>query len=297
MTMNSFCPSAPSASTVPPATALPPGASDCHVHVYAPRHASPAHAPAHPLAGQDHHQLFALHRRWGIERCVVVQSTAYGVDNHWVAQALQAGGGQYVGVALARADAPDAHLQQLAAAHFRAVRFNFMHHLPPAASLDDAIAMTPRLADAGLHLQLHCESDLLAQLAAPLARSAVPVVIDHMGRVAARLGAAHPHFQALRALLRQPNVFVKLSGIDRIDPTPPYAAGIALARQLLAEFPGQCLWGTDWPHPNHSHAPDDAQLIHSLAAIAPSAAALQDLLVDTPARLYQFPPLTEPSTR
>ncbi|MEG1054021.1 MAG: hypothetical protein RSF79_18515, partial [Janthinobacterium sp.] len=48
-----------------------------------------------------------------------------------------------------------------------------------------------------------------------------------------------------------------------------------LARQLLAEFPGQCLWGTDWPHPNHSHAPDDAQLIHSLAAIAPSAAALQ----------------------
>lgn len=296
MTMNSTFTSAPRLAprnTALGARPLPPGACDSHVHVYEPRHAS----HMHPLAGQDHDQLFALHRHWGMERCVVVQSTAYGFDNHWVAQALQAANGQYVGVALAPADAPDAQLARLADARFRAVRFNFMHHLPPAASLEDAIAMTPRLAHAGLHLQLHCESDLLAQLAAPLARSAVPVVIDHMGRVDARLGAGHPHFQALRALLRQPHVFVKLSGIDRIDPTPPYAAGIALARQLLAEFPGQCLWGTDWPHPNHSHTPDDAQLIRSLDEIAPSAAALQDLLVDTPARLYQFPPLPELLTR
>lgn len=276
-------------STPPPprARALPRGACDSHVHVYAPRHTA-----THPLAGHDQEQLFALHRRHGIARCVVVQSAAYGFDNHWVAQTLQAAGGQYLGVALAPTDAPDAHLEQLAAARFRALRFNFMRHLP-GANLDDVIAMTPRLADAGLHLQLHCESDLLARLAKPLARSAVPVVIDHMGRVDARLGAAHPHFQALRALLRQPNVFVKLSGIDRIDPAPPYAAGIALARALLTEFPGQCLWGTDWPHPNHQHRPDDAQLIRSLDAIAPTAAALQDLLVDTPARLYQFPPLAQ----
>lgn len=299
MTTNSAPAPAPRRSLQPAAVlprALPPGACDSHVHVYEPRHTMPSAlaANARHLAGQDHRQLFALHRQHGIARCVVVQSAAYGFDNHWVAQALQAGGGQYVGVALAPTDAPDAQLLRLADAGFRGVRFNFMRHLP-GADLAHAIALTPRLAHAGLHLQLHCESDLLAQLAAPLARSAVPVVIDHMGRVDARLGAAHPHFQALRALLRQPNVFVKLSGIDRIDPAPPYTAGIALARALLAEFPGQCLWGTDWPHPNHQHVPDDGQLIRSLDAIAPTAAALQDLLVDTPARLYQFPPLPQPS--
>lgn len=294
MTMNSALPSPQTRSTH--TQALPWGACDSHVHVYEPSRTVPSAMAdkARHLAGQDHRQLFALHRQHGIARCVVVQSAAYGFDNHWVEQALQAGGGHYVGVALAPTDASDAQLQRLADARFRGVRFNFMRHLP-GADLVDAIALTPRLAHAGLHLQLHCESDLLAQLAAPLARSAVPVVIDHMGRVDARLGAAHPHFQALRALLRLPNVFVKLSGIDRIDPAPPYAAGIALARALLAEFPGQCLWGTDWPHPNHSHTPDDGQLIRSLDAIAPSAAALQDLLVDTPARLYQFPPLTPPS--
>jgi 2-pyrone-4,6-dicarboxylate lactonase len=286
MTMHSALSSPQARST--DTLALPWGTCDSHVHVYEPEHTMPSvlAAKARHLAGQDHRQLFALHRQHGIARCVVVQSAAYGFDNHWVAQALQAGGGQYVGVALAPTDASNAQLERLAAARFRALRFNFMRHLP-GADLADAIALTPRLADAGLHLQLHCESDRLAQLAGPLARSAVPVVIDHMGRVDARLGPGHPHFQALRALLRQPNVFVKLSGIDRIDPTPPYTAGIALARALLAEFPGQCLWGTDWPHPNmRTHMPDDGKLVDMIPKIAVTAEQQRKLLVDNPMRLY-----------
>ena len=48
------------------------------------------------------------------------------------------------------------------------------------------------------------------------------------------------------------------------------------------------LWGTDWPHPNHTHVPDDGVLVDILAQIAPTPAALRALLVDNPQRLYRF---------
>ena len=125
-------------------------------------------------------------------------------------------------------------------------------------------------------------------LAPLLAQSAVPVVIDHMGRVDALLGAQHADFVALCELLAQPGMHVKVSGIDRIDPTPPYAAGLLLARTLVQRFPDQCVCGTDWPHPNHSHVPDDGALVNAIWHIAPEADLRQRLLVDNPQALYRF---------
>jgi 2-pyrone-4,6-dicarboxylate lactonase len=120
----------------------------------------------------------------------------------------------------------------------------------------------------------------------------VPVVIDHMARVDATLGADHADFACLRALVKEPHIHVKVSGIDRIDPlhtsSPPYAQGTALARLLVQEAPHKCLWGTDWPHPNHTHVPDDGVLVDALARIAPTQALMQALLVDNPQRFYQF---------
>ena len=145
-----------------------------------------------------------------------------------------------------------------------------------------------RLAPLGLHLQVHFEPSLIHGLAGPLSRSAVPVVVDHMARVDARLGAGHADFAALEALMRDTRFHVKVSGIDRVDTTPPYAHGIALARRLVDAFADRCVWGTDWPHPNHTHVPDDGALVDALEAIAPDPAVRRRLLVDTPARLYRF---------
>jgi len=276
-----------------PALQLPPLACDSHVHVFGPasrfpyaqgRNFTPVDAPKETL--------FALHRHLGIARCVIVQSAVHGFDNRVVEDAMAAGEGRYLGVALVPANVADAELQRLAAAGFRGVRFNFMKHLAAAASVDEIIALTHRLKAAGLHLQVHFESSLVHSLAGPLARSAVPVVIDHMGRVDAALGADHADFAALHALLANPLFYVKVSGIDRIDPqahsTPPYALGVALARTLVESYPDRCLWGTDWPHPNHTHVPDDGVLVDALARIATTPARLQQLLVDNPQRLYRF---------
>jgi 2-pyrone-4,6-dicarboxylate lactonase len=144
------------------------------------------------------------------------------------------------------------------------------------------------MAPLHMHLQVHFPSAMVHTLAPVLAQSAVPVVIDHMGRVDAQLGAQHADFVALCELLAQPGMHVKVSGIDRIDPTPPYAAGLLLARTLVQRFPDQCVWGTDWPHPNHTHVPDDGALVNAIWHIAPEADLRQRLLVDNPQALYRF---------
>lgn len=274
-----------------PTLRLPPLACDAHVHVFGPaarfayaagRNFTPVDAPKETL--------FALHRQLGIGRCVIVQSMVHGMDNRVVEDAIAAGAGRYLGVALVPANVADAELRRLAGAGFRGVRFNFMKHLAGASSLDEIIALTQRLKAAGMHLQVHFESSLVHSLGPVLARSAVPVVIDHMGRVDAALGAQHADFAALHALLKNPLFHVKVSGIDRIDPHPPYARGVALARILLDSYPERCFWGTDWPHPNHTHVPDDGALVDALSGIAPTPALRQQLLVDNPQRFYNFAP-------
>jgi 2-pyrone-4,6-dicarboxylate lactonase len=106
------------------------------------------------------------------------------------------------------------------------------------------MAMTHQLAPLGMHLQVHFESSLIYDLVPFLKRSAVPVVIDHMGRVDAALGSEHADFQALCGLMQDPRFYVRVTGVDRIS-SPPYAQGAALARQLVKTFPDRCFWGTD----------------------------------------------------
>jgi 2-pyrone-4,6-dicarboxylate lactonase len=277
-----------------PSIKLPPLACDSHVHVFGPIERFP-YGPHHGAAPTPapKEKLFALHRRLGLQRCVIVQSVTHGHDNRVVEDAMEAGGGNYLGIARVPLDVSDRELERLAECGFRGVRFNFMPHLSGGADVQDVVAMTPRLAAVGMHLQVHFQSELVHTVGQALRASQVPVVIDHMGRVDATQGAEHPDFQALMRLLEQPGFHVKVSGIDRIDSGcqagDGYPAGVALACMLVERFPERCVWGLDWPHPNHTHIPDDGELVDALARIAPSAQALAQLLVHNPQALYRFP--------
>jgi 2-pyrone-4,6-dicarboxylate lactonase len=272
---------------------LPAKSCDAHVHVFGPTDKFP-YSPTRKITPVEapKEKLFALHKAFGIERCVIVQSVVHGNDNRVVEDAIDAGGGNYLGVALIPVDAPDQELKRLAHRGFRAVRFNFMKHLTGGFDVQDVLKLTPRLADVGMHLQVHFESELVHSVGKALLQSAVPVVIDHMARVDATLGEGHADFQALMKLLDHQNMHVKVSGIDRIEATSQagsgYPMGTQLAARLVENFPDQCVWGLDWPHPNHTHIPDDGELVDALAVIAPSADALQRLLVTNPQALYRF---------
>jgi len=272
-----------------PKIKLPAGACDAHVHVFGPAKTFPfaATSTINPVDAPKE-KLFALHKQLGIDRCVIVQSAVHGLDNTVVEDAIKAGEGRYLGVALVRTDTPDSELKRLATAGFRAVRFNFMSHLGPATDPADLVGLSQRLEPLGMHLQVHFDPALIDELSPYFKRCATPVVIDHMARVDAAKGIEQPAFQSLCRLLDLPGFFVKISGIDRIDPTPPYLQGIPCAAYLATKHTERCVWGTDWPHPNHTHIPDDGTLVDALAQIASNPETLRQILVVNPQKLYRF---------
>jgi 2-pyrone-4,6-dicarboxylate lactonase len=265
-------------------------ACDAHFHVFGPaavfpfpenRTYTPADAPKE--------SLFAMHRGMGIQRGVVVQSGAHGFDNRAAADLIAARPAAYRGMALLPVDVSTDELRNLDKSGFRGVRFNYMKHLGAPAPMEKVLALGEKLAPLGWHLQIHMESELIAELGPQLARSAVPVVIDHMGRVDASLGIRHPHFQQLLSVLKSEKFWVKVSGCERISRQPaPHPDAIPFAQKLVEEFADRTLWGTDWPHPNLNHIPDDGVLVDLLAEIAPSETQRKALLVDNPQRLYRF---------
>ena len=282
----------PSYLAVPsrPKLKLPAGACDTHVHVFGPGSVFP-YAKGAPFTPADapKEKLFALHAMLGIRHCVIVQSTCHGYDNRVVADAIAAKNGDYCGVALVPPDVEDAELKRLDSQGFCGVRFNFMSHLGKGPSIDDAIALTPRLAKIGWHLQVHFEGALIGELAPRLKRSAVPVVIDHMGRVDASQGVDQPAFRKLLELMRDPRFRVKVSGSERISrKAAPWPDARPFARALVAEFGDRCFWGSDWPHPNLAAIPDDGVLVDLISEFAPSEKERKALLVDNPRGFYGF---------
>lgn len=273
-----------------PKLKLPPGSWDTHCHVLGPTAKYPyaATTTINP-ADAPKETLFALHAMLGIERCVIVQTATHGMDLRVTEDALAAKGGTYLGVALLPTDVADAELRRLDRLGFRGVRYNFMPHLHQSDTLDQVMALTPRLADIGWHLQIHMDGSFIADMAPVLERAPVPVVIDHIGRVDAGLGLEQPPFQRLLRMMQSDKVWIKVSGMDRISRTgPPYADAVPFARQLVSECPDRVLWGTDWPHPHHKGPiPDEGQMVDLIAAMAPTEALRRKLMVDNPVRLYE----------
>jgi 2-pyrone-4,6-dicarboxylate lactonase len=273
-------------------TALPTGACNAHCHVFGPRDPFPyaADAPFVPEHDAPREALYALNDRLGLQRCVIVQSACHGLDNSVTAHAIAGRPHDYRGVALVRTDVADAELARLDAAGFRGVRFNYMGHLGTRTPVDEVLALARRLAPLDWHLQIHGDIKLLTEVAPALRDAPVPVVIDHIGRVDAALGLQQPAFAALLALLDSPTFWVKVSGVDRITRLgPPYDDAVPFAARLVADFGDRVVWGNDWPHPNHAGpVPIEEELAAQIHRMAPTADALQRLMVDNPQRLYRF---------
>lgn len=275
----------------PTTSTLPKHATDCHCHVFGPVDTFPfAKCSGFTPSDAPKEALFALHDSMGIERCVVVQSGCHGFDNSVVIDVMQARPGRYLGIALAPATVSDAALDTFAHQGFRGVRFNYMAHLTPGATEDQLRSLAPRLADRGMHLQLHMEASLIAGLAPVISALPVTVVIDHMGRVDASNGQDQAPFQALLQLLDKPHLWCKVSGSERASrQEPPYSDAVPFAQSIVERFGDRVVWGTDWPHPNYrTDPPDDGDLFDLLPRIAPTTSALRALMVDNPNKLYRF---------
>ncbi len=278
----------------PRAFTPPPGACDAHCHVFGPAAQfpfSPDRSYTPPDAGIDDFER--LQERLGLTHAVFVQASCHGTDNSAMLHALRRGEGRYAGVAMVDESFTDDQLTELHEAGVRATRFNFVAHLGGAPDLDVFWRIVERVAALDWHIVLHFDAKDLPAYATLLDRMPVPYIIDHMARVDASAGVDQEPFQALLSLMADERCWVKISGAERLtaDGPPPYDDVVPYAQALIAAAPDRVLWGTDWPHPNVRHMPDDGDLVDLLARFAPDEATRTRILVDNPRRLY---PLSAP---
>ncbi|MCG7206735.1 amidohydrolase family protein [Streptomyces arenae] len=275
-----------------PSLVLPPDSCDAHCHILGPATVFP-YAPERTFTPVDapKEQVAALHAHLGLSRAVVVQSSCNGHDHRVLLDALAAGGGRLRGVALIGETTTREQIEELHRAGVRGFRLNFLPHLRSAPTREEIDSVLERVDGLGWVTEIHVKGQEVARYE-PLIRS-LPgrVVIDHLARVDLADGARNPALRSLRALLDSGDVWLKVSGVDRISRQgPPYADAVALAGSFVAHAPERVVWGTDYPHVNiEGAAPDDGLLVDLLADIAPDPGLLRRLMVDNPAALFDFP--------
>jgi predicted TIM-barrel fold metal-dependent hydrolase len=276
----------------PPRAFTPPrGACDAHCHVFGPAARfpfSPDRTYTPPDSGIDDFER--LQHRLGLSRAVFVQASCHGTENAAMVDALARGQGRYAGVAMIDESFTDAEIADLHDVGVRGTRFNFVAHLGGAPDPDVFWQVVDRVQPFGWHIVLHFDAHDLPRYADLLDRMPCPYVIDHMARVPVTAGVDQEPFQHLLALMRDERCWVKISGAERLtaDGPPPYDDVVPFARALIAAAPDRVLWGTDWPHPNVRHMPDDGDLLDLVAKFAPDEQLRSRILVRNPERLYDF---------
>jgi len=265
------------------------GVCDCHTHVFGPAARypfSPDRAYTPPSASLE--QLVSLHDSLGIERVVVVQPSPYGTDNACTLDAVRRLGRCARAVVVVD---EASNLEEMHRIGARGIRVNLY-----TAGLDDPAAALRALQKAaerakpmGWHVQVFTTISLIEKLESAIQDFDVPLVVDHFGLPQTQ------KIESLVRLVRRGKAYVKLSAPHR------FAADAApLARALAEANPDRVLWGTDWPHPGGAHgvgsreaiqpfdAVDDRGALRRLAEWFPDSNQRRKILVDNPARLYDF---------
>ncbi len=279
----------PDPNTRRPRVHLPAGACDCHAHVFGPQGAFPylpgaSYVPPDALP-QDYGRMLAT---IGCQRAVLVQPSVYGTDNRCMVAAMTSGVFNFRGVAVVDEGISDADLEALHRVGVRGVRINVASKTA-GLTLEEAPRLAVRIKPLGWHLQFFVRVDQCSGFERSIAHLAAPCVIDHFGHVHAGDGVQSRGFETLLRLARLRHVWFKLIGPYRISKQwPLYPDVLPLAQALVAAAPDRCVWGTDWPHPNAAYMPNDGDLADALGEWLPDSATRDKVLVENPARLYDF---------
>jgi predicted TIM-barrel fold metal-dependent hydrolase len=280
--------------TSTPGLTVPAGACDSHIHIYGgPEHF--AYVPYAGVAKPAHFldEYLQVHRKLGLSRAVIVQTPLYETDNACVLDNIARmraipGADCARGIAIVPAQVSDAELQRLHGGGVCGLRFGIELHKGLDPKYLESIA--ERIAPLDWHIQYRSTYDDLPALAQRLGVLPVPVCIDHFGSTDPSHPLGHPAFRALLDLLAGGQCWVKLSAPYQLSRSGAsgYEDFLEQARALVAAAPQRMLWGTNWPHPKVDWHPDEASLLDVLQQWCPDMQTVKAILVDNPARLYDF---------
>lgn len=280
-----------SSGTRKPKFEMPAGACDCHMHIYDSRFAYRSSAVLKPPEARVG-AYRALQNRLGTTRTVVVTPSTYGTNNNCTLDAMAQLGPSARGVAVVDPSVSDAELKRLADLGIQGIRFNVVRR--EAISIDMIEPVANRVADLGMHVQLHMKADDIVDVQDMLRRLPTQLVFDHLGRIPYPSGMNHGAYKVIRGLIDQDRAWVKVSGVyhESLVGAPSYADTSEMAASYVKAAPERVVWGSDWPHPTLQGAgepmPDDAVLADLLVLWAPDEAVRHRILVENPATLYGF---------
>ena len=285
-----------SSGTQAPKLKAPPGACDCHHHIYDPARFPPSRPSAQQVPNARVEDYRLLQRRLGLGRDIVVTPTPYPApvsDNQVTLDAIRQLGPNARGVVIVYPEITDAELKAYDAAGVRGVRYSLTSGRPGAASTAspaDIEAMSKRVNALGWHVQFNTTAEQIVAAEDLLKRLASPIVFDHMGHLPQPEGIGHPGFRIIRELIDKGRTWVKLSVTydSSKDGPPGYADVNRVGQAYVRAAPERLVWGSNWPHPSEPDKPDDAMLFDLLAQWAPDEATRNRILVQNPETLYGF---------
>ena len=277
----------PNSTVKTPVFKAPAGSCDCHVHIWGPQ-SEVSLVDGFPLKFYDAllEDYISVSDKIGIDRSVIVQAIPQGHDHRILLKCLRAYPKKFRGVAVPSPYASDSEIGELHEAGCRGIRvaYSFSSHIP--------IKNIERVAERGWHVQIVIQPENLAEWYSTILSLPCDIVIDHMGLPNAEDGINSEHFKKILSIVEKPNVWVKLTGMDKVSSQgkAPWLDTIPFARKIYEMAPERCLWGTDWPHPGtFTNMPDEADQLDILLKWFPNDSDRYRVLVQNPERLYGFP--------
>ncbi|NIC05495.1 amidohydrolase family protein [Billgrantia bachuensis] len=272
-----------------PRLETPPGATDCHIHLYLPGFEAQPGGPgiAELATPKDYARVQA---RLGLERVVITQPNAYQLDNGALLEALtQLGTTSARGVA---AVSPQTPAEALRAWHEKGVRGARIMNLPGGAVTHASmLEVERRIRPLGWHLMVQFNGQQLDDYLEGLQRIEGEYIIDHIGKFMPPVAADDRRVDDILRLLDRGNAWFKVCAGYEASLTggPRYEDVGAIARRVIAHAPERVIWGSNWPHvgvPREQYPNDAEQLDVLLEWAGPEDR--RRILVDNPASLYGF---------
>lgn len=259
---------------------------------------SAAYQPPQVAVGDHATHLASM----GCDRGVLVQPSAYGDDHRCLLAALRSRPDHLRGVACVPLGTSRDRLALMHAAGVRGTRVQDGY--PGGVPVESLVQVGEMVAPLGWHVELWTDVRRhVGWLGTAIRECPVPVVLDHLGYLPSDAGPEHPAVRLMHELLAEDQIWVTLSGLERLLPPgtgPEHPAWgevwrrheeavAGRVRRLVQIRPQNLLWGSDWPHVGvQLPVPSGAEVRARLDRWVPDTATRTQILLDNPERRYDF---------
>lgn len=231
---------------------------DTHVHVWAldeQHQPFPGAKLRPPKAAAPVEWLLEDMAAFGIDHCVLVQSSAFGWDNTYMVECLERYPGAFKAIGLVDPLSPSNadDLRQWMGRGLSGVRLHPLYYPDEPCWIDSAAndSLWASAAETNAILQFHMWPKHAPALDRMVARHPnVRVIVDHLGKPDVTEAPPYPSFAPVLHLARHPLVWVKIGDYQIASKQPyPWPDTFPFVAALKDAFGAdRMIWGTGYPN-------------------------------------------------